>query len=411
MMSERKEFFFISNNSIGDTGLSGGDRIYIELARGWKDKANVSIVGCEEASIVSKREGLTDIVYHITSPNLKLKNVFSLRAVFINFFVKLPRGIKYVLKNRNIFRGECFIYSVSDFYPDSLPAFLIKIINPKVVWIAAFYLFAPAPWQKDSPYKGKDALRGFLYWLSQQPIYMVIKNYADFVFVTSEPDKMKFVTKKRDASRVIVVRGGVDMAASSRYLEGGHCISAADRKYDACFVGRFHQQKGVLELIDIWQKVVQNRTTARLAMIGNGPLEEEAKIKTRERGLLEKIDFFGFLDGEAKFEIFKQSRIVVHPATFDSGGMAAAEAMAWGLPGVSFDLEALRTYYPQGMAKAPCGDLSAFAKEILKLLEDASYYRLLSEQAVNLIKNEWNWKKRAADIYSMLMKGVLTKNA
>ena len=25
--------------------------------------------------------------------------------------------------------------------------------------------------------------------------------------------------------------------------------------------------------------------------------------------------------------------------------MAAAEAMAWGLPGVSFDLESLKTYY------------------------------------------------------------------
>ena len=45
--------------------------------------------------------------------------------------------------------------------------------------------------------------------------------------------------------------------------------------------------------------------------------------------------------------------MVVHPAIFDSGGMAAAEAMAWGLPGVSFDLPALKTYYPQGMIKNP----------------------------------------------------------
>jgi glycosyltransferase involved in cell wall biosynthesis len=50
--------------------------------------------------------------------------------------------------------------------------------------------------------------------------------------------------------------------------------------------------------------------------------------------------------------------------------MAAWEAMACGLPGVSFDLPALRTYYPKGMLKTPCYDLKAFAENILKLLND-----------------------------------------
>ncbi|MBI5873407.1 MAG: glycosyltransferase [Candidatus Omnitrophica bacterium] len=411
MMSEQKEFFFISNSSIGDTGLSGGDRIYIELARAWKQNAKVSIVGCGEAVIIAKREGLTEIDYYLTSPNLRIKNIFSLWSIFTNFFIKLTRGIWFVLKNKKIFRDGSFVYSSSDFYPDSLPAFIVKLMNPRIIWIAAFYLFTPAPWEKHSPYKGRDLLRGSLYWLSQRPIFWIVNIWADFVFVTSEPDRIKFVTKNRDISRVIVVRGGVNTDASARYLKNGNFIPAGDRKYDACFVGRFHQQKGVLELIDIWQKVVQNRPTARLAMIGNGPLEEEVKKKAKESGLLEKIDFFGFLDGEAKFEIFKQSRLVVHPATFDSGGMAAAEAMAWGLPGVSFDLEALRTYYPQGMVKVRCGDLSAFSKEILKLSEDVSYYQLFSQQAVKLIENDWDWRKRASHIYGELLKGAQRKDA
>ena len=403
MMIENKRFFFIANNSIGDTGLSGGDRIYIELARNWRKKANISLVACEEAVIVSKREGLTGVDFYITCPNLKLKNVFLLRAIFANFFKKLTRGILFILRNRKLYQGPCFVYSVSDFYPDSLPAFLVKLINPKAIWIAAFYLFAPAPWQKDSPYKGRDMFRGFLYWLSQRPIYWIVKSCADFVFVTSEPDKKKFITKKRDASKVVVVRGGVNTDASDSFLENGSFITVKERKYDACFIGRFHQQKGVLELVDIWQKVVLTKPMARLAMIGNGPLEQAAKNRAKELGIADRIDFFGFLDGHEKFEVFKQSKIVVHTATFDSGGMAAAEAMAWRLPGVSFDLESLKTYYPKGMVKIASNDLRGFASEICHLLDDRDHYESIASQARDLITNEWDWKKRASDIYNILI--------
>jgi len=42
--------------------------------------------------------------------------------------------------------------------------------------------------------------------------------------------------------------------------------------------------------------------------------------------------------------------------------MAAMEAMAWSLPGVCFDLEALKTYYPKGMVKVPLGTLIKWQK-------------------------------------------------
>ena len=77
-------------------------------------------------------------------------------------------------------------------------------------------------------------------------------------------------------------------------------------------------------------------------MIGVGELESEVKKKIRRCGLEQNIILFGFKDGIEKIRIFKDSRVVVHPAIYDSGGMAACEAMACGLPGVSFDLPALK---------------------------------------------------------------------
>ena len=233
----------------------------------------------------------------------------------------------------------------------------------------------------------------------QKPTYYLAKKYADYVFVTSQPDVEKFVTKKRDQSRIIVVQGGVDITESEKYLHSAEAIPIEKRRYDACFVGRFHYQKGVVGLIDIWNEVCKNKPEAKLAMIGIGSLESKVKEKIKKIKLENNIELLGFRDGQEKYEIFKQSKIIVHPATYDSGGMAAAEGMAWGLPGVSFDLEALKTYYPKGMIKIERGNNGQFAENIIKLLNNKSYYSTISQEARDLIVEVWDWKKRAKNIF------------
>jgi hypothetical protein len=82
--------------------------------------------------------------------------------------------------------------------------------------------------------------------------------------------------------------------------------------------------------------------------------------------------------------------------------MAAAEGMAWRLPGVSFDLEALKTYYPQGMVKIPCYDEHCFADTILRLLSDKDFYEEQAQLAHELILNVWDWKRRAEFVWQAM---------
>lgn len=296
------------------------------------------------------------------------------------------------------------IISATDFLPDSLYAFLVKIRKPKAKWVASYFLEAPSPWGHDNPYRKNILLflRGLLYWLTQRLSFFLIKNYSDYIFVTSQPDVRRFITDKRDKSKVIVVMGGVDIEPSTRFLEKKNKIPLAKRKYDACFIGRLHYQKGCLELIDIWNIVCHNKRNAQLVIIGNGPLEKDIKAKVAKYKLENNVHLVGFKEGKEKYEIFKQSKIILHPAIYDSGGMAAAEAMAWGLPGISFDLPSLRSYYPKGMIKTKCFDLNEYAKNVLSLLNNPSYYNKIAENARNLITRFWDWDKRAKDIYERI---------
>lgn len=402
---DSKDVAIIANSAAGPA-LSGGDRIFIEFAKRWARLGRkINIYVWEEGEAMCKRNNLTrvDGVKIICWRLGWLSNL----GFLLTYPLRVLNGIIFALKDLSR-EGWVVLYSASDFWPDAIPAFIAKLRSPKVIWIAGFYLFAPSPWQKDSPYKTsfKRWLIGCVFWLTQRLAYWIVKEYADFVFVTSEPDVVKFITKRRDRSKIVVVQGGVDISESEKYLRSGRVVPIRKRKYDACFVGRFHHQKGVLELVAIWNLVCRKKRGARLALIGDGPLEREIIRRIKQHCLGENVDLLGFMDGAKKYEIFKQSKIIVHPAVYDSGGMAAAEGMAWGLPGVSFDLEALKTYYPKGIIKTEVNNVEQFAENILRLLEDKEFYDGVSRDAHNLIVETWDWEKRAKSIYERVFKYV-----
>jgi glycosyltransferase involved in cell wall biosynthesis len=394
-----KKAIFLANNNIG-AGLSGGDRIFTEFLRHWAGRLELTLLGSEEAHSMAATRGVSGFRFLQSDVRNARPNPYTLPGLLRHFARRLFCGLRTVRANWSVVEEADAVYSCSDAYPDCLVGAYIKWRRgPAVKWIAGYYLFAPQPFSADSPYKGRNWFRGALYWLMQIPSCHLVRRYADYVFVTSQPDVARFVTPRRPASRVVVVQGGVDITESERYLRSSDVVPLERRQYDACFIGRFHFQKGVLELVDIWRRVVAQKKDARLAMIGEGSLRPEMEARIAALGLREHITILGFMDGAAKFEVFKQSRLMVHPATYDSGGMAAAEGMAWRLPGVSFDLEALKTYYPQGMSKAAPGNHDEFASLILRLLADRALYEREAEAAHALIVGVWDWKKRAQRVY------------
>ena len=363
------KILFIANNNIG-SGQSGGDTIFLNFAKYWP---NITLFGGEETKNLLNR--------------FKLKNKFIKidSLSHYNLFIhQIRRTILGIIKIKHL-KFYNFVYTVSDFYPDLLPGLYYKILHPKTKLICGYYLFAPNPFDKKSPYiQTNQFIKGLFYYLSQRLSLFFVRIYADIVFVTSDPDIKYFPNKK-----VVVIQGGVDLPPNIK----------SKKIYDAVFMGRLHPQKGVLGLIDIWKYVIAQKPKAKLALIGDGGLESQIKQKIKKYKLENNITMFGFKSGTEKYKIFSQAKIAVHPAIYDSGGMAVAEAMSMGLPGVSYDLEALLTYYPKGMIKTKCFDQKQFANNIIKLLDNKSLFDQTKKDALKLINDVWLWPKRAKKIY------------
>ncbi len=380
-------FHFFALAAVGE-GLSGGDRIFIEFARRWsKFGYQIHIYVWEEGYRIALTQKLTgkNTHYHVT--NL---GPFPKLGFVVNYFARIVAGIILGL-TLNIKSG--YLYSCSDFLMDSLPAWILKIRHPQNIWCAGWYQTAPNPLQGYTEGTRHRVYRftALLYWLSQKIAKPLISRSANYVFVNNESERLIFPN-----SRVIVVLGAVDVAAIQAYQTSHPKVN---KIYDSLFMGRFHPQKGAIEMVEIWAKVVKALPKAKLGMIGDGELMSAVRTKIRQLNLEKNITLFGYVyDGPRKYHIFSQGKLVVHPAFYDSGGMFAAEAMAFGIPAIGFNLISYKSYYPQGMLKVPTGDLDSFAQAILTLLKNSPKREKLGSDAKNMIVNNWSWDSRASQV-------------
>ena len=389
-------------------GISGSDRIFTEFARNWSKGNKVEIFVSGDGYKMCLRQGLSksNIKYKrsLRSDDLQISNMrkWGNFGFVVGYIARIFIGVKIGLTLRLENDSSTVVYSASEFWMDSLPAVILKLRYSKIKWLAAWYQTAPNP-VKGFTEDGKNAryrIYALIYYFMQFPIKPLIRRYANFVLVNNENEKRVFL-EHAEKDQAIVVYGAVDLEQIRKWKAKNKGLP---KIYDAVFQGRFHPQKGVMELIEIWKLVVGQKPNAKLVLIGDGPLRKNIEKKIKDLGLINNVLLKGYLfDGGEKYKIFSQSKIVVHPSFFDSGGIAAYEAMAFGLPCVGFNLSSYRNYFPSGMLKVRVGELKEFAGKILQLLSDKLLYTKVQKEAKSLISDSFSWKYRSRQILDQVL--------
>ncbi len=379
----KKKNLLIVSLSFVDENISGGDKIYIEFLRNLKkDDFKIDIVtnnfGFQIYNRLLRKDTINLIEFHI----IDSKKIYLL-GYYFSFLMKIP--INYFRIKKIDFNHVDIVLSTSDFLSDILPS--IRVFNKyKTKIIGSFFLKASKPFDKDFPYRGVLFINGFFYWILQLLSIHLINKYINNIIICSSYVKKFFYSKN-----YFYIPGGVKSKST---------IINHNKKFTACFYARFHPQKGPDEIIKIWSIYVKKYNShAKLLMIGDGPLFKSCIELAKKLHIESNIKFTGYiLDDNLKSKYFNQSKILVHPAIYDTGGMAALEVMSFGLPGISYDLEGLKETYPIGMMKVKCFDKEEFAK-FIDILDDNKnqMYDLLKKEVLTLSK-KWDWKKRAQEM-------------
>lgn len=102
-------------------------------------------------------------------------------------------------------------------------------------------------------------------------------------------------------------------------------------------VGRLSEEKGYLDLIDVFSLVHQVYPDWKLDIIGDGNQKENIQKKIEEYGLKDFIILHGFQNKKYINQLLQKSSIYVMCSYTESFGIVLLEAFSFGIPCVAFD--------------------------------------------------------------------------
>ncbi|MEP7001167.1 MAG: glycosyltransferase family 4 protein [bacterium] len=140
------------------------------------------------------------------------------------------------------------------------------------------------------------------------------------------------------------------------------------------YLGRLDEtQKGLDVLLDAFALVLRAKPDAQLRIAGRGPHEAVLRARTQALGIQSSVQFLGAVTDAERDVLFSSAACQVVPSRFEGFGIAAAEALAAGVPLiVSDDPSLVEIVGADGSAgrTSPRGDAHALSAEILALISD-----------------------------------------
>jgi glycosyltransferase involved in cell wall biosynthesis len=140
----------------------------------------------------------------------------------------------------------------------------------------------------------------------------------------------------------------------STFFEGGQFDGLSrtrdDEQVQLLFLSRFVRAKGGYEVIEAFARLAGDYPGLRLICAGDGPDAEGMKALAQRLGVADRVDFPGFVSGEAKARLLLDSDVFAFPTYYGEGcpvslleamaaGMAVLTAEAGGIPEVFRDGE------------------------------------------------------------------------
>ena len=175
------------------------------------------------------------------------------------------------------------------------------------------------------------------------------------------------------------------------------------------FLSRIDPKKGVELLLAAFALIAAEFPGSRLMIAGDGERNylKSLKMKASQLGIEDRILWTGFLAGEEKARAFAESTLFVLPSYSENFGIAAAEALAAGVPSILSENVAVAEDARAADAAlvVPC-NIAATSAALRRLLRDAELRERLATNGRKLVRDRFSYAAvgaRLAELYRELI--------
>lgn len=213
--------------------------------------------------------------------------------------------------------------------------------------------------------------------------------YCDSVVTLTERDKTYWLKGTKHKSQITAIANPCPFPVQDYQKRANTKIVLA--------VGRLTYQKGFDLLLESWLEVNRAKPDWKLKIVGEGKNREELTDFVEKNELSKSVELAGNTKDMSKY--YEEAEIFCLSSRFEGFGMVLIEALAFGLPVVSFDCEVgpAEILEDTGSILVPIDDTYKFALSLIELMDDTERRENISElskhkarvyQIENII-NQW----------------------
>jgi glycosyltransferase involved in cell wall biosynthesis len=370
------KILFIASGILGDRpGISGSESRFIEIAKHWANKGHeIHLLSSQGGKYVCEQFGLSVVLHEM--PKVPYQNR-------IGHVIRLFQSV-FVLPDSLAREKFDLICSSSEGSYDVIPAWHLKRQMTEARWIVIVHWLPPfPPWKRT----GSSVLNSTAFFITERLGLRLALKGANHLLTVSESTAQQLKEINVPSTRYTAVECGVEFERIQSVVS-----QVKTKQVDAVFMKRLQTVKGVFDLIEIWKKVVEQIPNAKLWVIGEGLEGERMKQVARDQGLEKNIEFLGVIyDFQEKYRRLAQAKLFLLPSHEENWAIVIGEALAAGIPVISYDLPELKSVWKEGCIFVPKHDVDAFAKRVLELLRNAEDRAKQEQVGLHYVK-AYDWK-------------------
>lgn len=194
-----------------------------------------------------------------------------------------------------------------------------------------------------------------------------LRHQADYLMACSrEAGKWLYGEKACRKNNYIFLPNAIDTdkyCFSKETAETYRKIFGLHGKFVLGHVGRFHEAKNHMFLLNIFAKVLEKRSDAMLLLVGDGELRSEIEYKIQELGIENQVVLTG--SREDVPQLLQAMDIFVFPSRWEGLPVTVVEAQAAGLPCLISDKITTDVDLSALVNRLPIDDSNIWAEVIL----------------------------------------------